>query len=63
VLINALPREIRDKCLLRLSRGRGVVVDEAQRLGSITGPDSRDLGTKARSTEMGGGGYSSPREE
>jgi hypothetical protein len=31
-------------------------MDEAQRLGSITGPDSRDLGTKARSTEIGGWG-------
>ena len=35
------------------SRLRGVVVDEAQRLGSITGPGSRDLGTKARYTEIG----------
>jgi hypothetical protein len=35
---------------------RGVVVDEAQRLGLVTGSGFRDLGTKARFTEMGGEG-------
>jgi hypothetical protein len=35
---------------------RGVVVDEAQRLGLVTGSGFRDLGTKARFTEMGGRG-------
>lgn len=34
---------------------RGIVVDEAQRLGLVTGPGFRDLETKARLTEIGGG--------
>jgi len=34
---------------------RGIVVDEAQRLGLVTGPGFRDLETKARLTEIRGG--------